>query len=52
VLEQAHTQDGMKDAGVNTAGLSFRYAGNWAYHDTKNCVVKTKYILVATRQLM
>ena len=24
-----------------TAGLSFRYAGNWVYADTKNCVVKT-----------
>ena len=40
-LEQTHTQDGMKDAGVITAGLSFRYAGNWVYAITKNCVVKT-----------
>ena len=41
-LEQAHTQDGMSDAGVNTAGLSFRYAANWQCSTRGVCSVYTK----------
>ena len=41
-LEQAHTQDGMSDAGVITAGLSFRYAANWQCSTKGVCSVYTK----------
>jgi len=41
-LEQAHTQDGMSDAGVNTAGLSFRFAANWQCSTKGVCSVYTK----------
>jgi hypothetical protein len=40
-LEQIHTEDGMKQAGVKSAGLSFKYAENWACETKGECLVKT-----------
>jgi hypothetical protein len=41
-LEQEHTRDGMKDAGVKTAGLSFRYAANHQCSTRNICEVYNK----------
>ena len=39
-LEQTYTANGMKQAGVKSDGLSFKFAANWLCH-VKECLVKT-----------
>ena len=38
-LEQQYTEDGMRNAGVVTSGLSFMYAGNWECQTKGGCYV-------------
>ena len=40
-FEQTYSAVGMKKAGVKSAGLSFKYAGNWACKTKSECLVKT-----------